>query len=254
MSWQAIVSSVIGTRHIKKGVSCQDYGDYKILSEGHVIIGAVSDGMGSAKHSEIGSELAVKVAISELKRENWQSQPKDEIQVKNFFINILEVIRAKFQDYSESESYSIQDLACTLLVFIATPQWLIAMQIGDGFIVVRSQYGDYQLLFKPDKGEFFNEATSITSDDALDQIQICIKSNVFQFICAATDGIENISLIYQENWKPYDKFFRPLEQHMLSKDSLSQKNQELNNFLNSERVNKNTNDDKSLILCVYQQV
>ena len=252
MEWQAVASRARGYKHIKGGKPCQDYGDYEILSGGRVIIGVVSDGMGSAKHSEIGSQLAVEVAISELKRESWLYSPKDEKHTQKIFKSILEVVRAKLKNWADINGYSVQDLACTLLAFIATPQWLAAMQIGDGFVVVRSKGGDYQLLFKPDKGEFANETTPLTSSDALREMQVCLRSIPYKFICAATDGIENISLIKTKDWKPFDNFFRPLENHMLSPYILEQKKKKLDDFLNSEKINQSTDDDKTLLLCVYQ--
>ncbi|NET58507.1 MAG: protein phosphatase 2C domain-containing protein, partial [Symploca sp. SIO2E6] len=74
MQWQAVISSARGIKHKKIGKPCQDWGAYQILSKGHVLIGAVSDGMGSAQHAEIGSQLAVEVVISELQQDYWQSQ------------------------------------------------------------------------------------------------------------------------------------------------------------------------------------
>ena len=252
MQWQAVTSSAIGTKHKKIEKPCQDYGAHQILSEGNVLIGAVSDGMGSAKHSEIGSQLAVEVVISELQQDYWQSQLTDEDAVKQFFAQLLKLVKSRLQHKANTQGYPVQDLACTLLAFIATPEWLAAMQVGDGFIVVRAEGGDYELLFQPDKGEFANETTPVTASDALQEMQVCLKLIPYKFICATTDGIENISLVKPENWKPFAKFFRPLEQHMLSRLSLKQKKKQLKDFLHSEKISQSTDDDTTLLLGVYQ--
>lgn len=252
MSWQAVTKSATGVKNTQIGQPCQEFGDFETIHEGEIIIAAISDGMGSCKHSEIGSKLAVKETISELKKATWKSHLKDEKYIRNLFMNILEKVRFRLKKEAENNGYSFQDLACTLIAFIATPQQLAAMQIGDGFIVIRSESNDYQLLFKPDKGEFANQTTSITSSEALREMQVCLKSIPYKFICAATDGIENISLIKAQKWKPFINFFTSLEKHMLSSYTLEQKQKKLDDFLNSERINQNTDDDKTLLLCVYQ--
>ncbi|MEI2578640.1 protein phosphatase 2C domain-containing protein [Scytonema sp. PRP1] len=49
--------------------------------------GAVSDGMGSAAHSELGSHITVKVVVSQLSQEDWLSEPLDE----RFVSRVLEL-------------------------------------------------------------------------------------------------------------------------------------------------------------------
>ncbi|WP_338422937.1 protein phosphatase 2C domain-containing protein [Anabaena sphaerica] len=77
---------------------------------------------------------------------------------------------------------------------MATPEWVAAMQIGDGFIVMRCQDAEYQILFKPDKGEFFNETTFVTSVNALEEMQVEVFPGKQGFICASTDGLEKVQL------------------------------------------------------------
>jgi serine/threonine protein phosphatase PrpC len=251
MPWQAVAVSAKGTKHEISKQPCQDYGDYKLLSDGQVIIGAVSDGMGSARHSEIGSKLAVRVALEELESKNWISRPELNEEAKVIFDTIIKEIRKAFERHAAVEGYSVQMLACTLLTFVATSEWLIAMQIGDGFIVVQTDK-NLQLLFKPDKGEYANETTSVTSPNVYEEAKISLTTNSYSFICVSTDGVENLSLIKRENWKPFDKFFSPLQRHMQSDESLEKKKEDLEKFLNSEKLNQKTDDDKTLLLCVYK--
>lgn len=252
MPWQAIASTATGVKHIESGNPCQDFGAYQIISNGLTIVGAVSDGMGSAKHSSIGSRLAVEVAISQLRLVNCQLQLSDEQSTRDLFSSVLGVIRFQLENLASTSGYELDDLACTLIAFVATPSLTAAMQIGDGLIVVRSQTEDYQLLFKPDKGEFANETTSVTSSNVMHEMQVCLQPILYKFICVATDGIENISLDKSKNWEPSDSFFKPIEKYMLVKESLEQKQKKLVDFLNSPRINQVTDDDKTLLLCVYE--
>jgi hypothetical protein len=127
------------------------------------------------------------------------------------------------------------------------------MQVGDGLIVVRADNQDYELLFQPDKGEFANETTPVTSSSAIGEMRFCIKEKCYDFICAATDGIENLALDKKTRiWKPFDSFFnKGLEQSIFSNSSLQDKERDIENFLNHEPLNKRTDDDKTLLLCAY---
>jgi serine/threonine protein phosphatase PrpC len=252
MTWQAVAVSTKGTKHERSKQPCQDYGDYRILSNGQVIVGAVSDGMGSASHSEVGSKLAVRVVLEELESRDWKSRPEYDRDVKVIFDSSIRQVKKAFELHAWSENYPVQTLACTLLAFVATPEWLIAMQVGDGFIVAQTGDENLQLLFKPDKGEFANETTSVTSSNVFSEAKVSVNSNPYSFICVSTDGIENISLIKREGWKPFGKFFSPLQRHMQSDESLERKREDLEKFLNSEKLNQKTDDDKTLLLCVYK--
>jgi len=64
VDWKAIARSATGTSHKKQQLPCQDYGDFSISHKG--ILGAVADGAGSAKHSDVGAKLTVKTALNEL--------------------------------------------------------------------------------------------------------------------------------------------------------------------------------------------
>jgi hypothetical protein len=252
MKWQAVAKSVIGTKHIKSETPCQDYSDYKIIDKESVIIGAVSDGMGSAKFSQIGSKLAVETTLNYLQNEaNWRYKI-DGNAWKEHFKKLLIEVRTKLDIYAKNHELNIHDLACTLIAFVATPKWLVAMQIGDGLIVVGANNEDYELLFQPDKGEFANETTPVTSSTAVREMLFCVKSKAYDFICAATDGIEHLALDKKtQKWTPYNKFFQGLEKSIFSPNTLQHKEKEVDDFLNDENLNKRTDDDKTLLLCAY---
>lgn len=252
MQWEIVGCSAIGTKHITGGTPCQDAVCYERISD-QIIIGAVSDGMGSARRSDVGSKLAVQTALSQIKSTQcWLNQPKNDEGAREIFQSVLGKVQAALKQKAENEGYSVEDLNCTLLAFIATPEWLAAMQVGDGLIVVRPKDENYRLLFMPDKGEHPNETTPVISSDALEEMQVCVKLDAYEFICVATDGIENISLVKSEKWRPFEGFFEPLEEKvMLSINSRERKQKEIEDYLNSEQINQKTNDDKTLLLCAY---
>ncbi|MEH2425483.1 MAG: PP2C family serine/threonine-protein phosphatase [Nostoc sp.] len=261
MNWKAVARYAIGTSHQNQGIRCQDYGDYRIFND--VIIGAVADGAGSAKYSDIGSKLAVETVLkcfsdiseSPQKQEELEedfSQPLSKKEVHKLFAKILEIALEKLHNQAAQGNYSVNDLACTLLVFVATPDWIAGMQIGDGFIVVRSQESEYQLLFQPDKGEFINETTFITSTNAVKEMQVEIILQKQEFICASTDGLEKVA-IRLSDWKPFSPFFKPFEEYLHDTVNPEKEDKYLIDFLNSERLNSRTDDDKTLLLCLWER-
>ncbi|MTJ10525.1 PP2C family serine/threonine-protein phosphatase [Anabaena sp. UHCC 0204] len=260
MGWKAIARSATGTSHQEQTIPCQDCGHYRIFND--VIVGAVADGAGSAKYSQIGSELAVKTALKYLSRISeylqkrkgfWQrfSQPLSQIEAKKLFAKTVNQVIVELNKQAANKGYSVNDLACTLLVFVATPDWVAAMQIGDGFMVVHSQNSEYQLLFEPDKGEFFNETTFVTSANALEEMQVQVISGKQEFICASTDGLEKVA-IRLSDWKPHAPFFKPFEEYLRETDNPEDDEKYVIDFLNSERLNSRTDDDKTLLLCLFE--
>ncbi|MCX5980420.1 MAG: PP2C family serine/threonine-protein phosphatase [Nostocales cyanobacterium LacPavin_0920_SED1_MAG_38_18] len=255
MGWKAIARSAVGTSHQEQKIRCQDCGNYRIFND--VIVGAVADGAGSAKYSHFGSELAVETVIkcfadiNELPDKQGFSQPLSEMEAKEVFTKFVKDVITALNKKADNNDYSVHDLACTLLVFIATPEWVAAMQIGDGFMVVSSQDAEYQLLFEPDKGEFFNETTFVTSANALEEMQVQVISGKQEFICASTDGLEKVA-IRLSDWKPHPPFFKPLEEYLRETDKPGGNDDNyIIDFLNSERLNSRTDDDKTLLLCLF---
>ena len=254
VDWKVVARSSIGVMHQQHKRGCQDFVDYKkLLDNSSILVGAVADGAGSAKFSETGSKQAVESAmkffkelVEELGTEDFGSQPPSEELAKEWFTNLQHQVLEKFRQISEKESYSCDDLACTLLVFSATPDWMAAMQTGDGFIVVRYPEGDYNLLFQPDKGEYINETTFVTSKTAVDYMQVKVIEKQLSFICVATDGLERVA--HLKGWKPYRLFFQPLEDYLTNTKDPEQESEYLEQFLDSEQLNQRTNDDKTILL------
>jgi hypothetical protein len=265
--WKAVVDSAIGTSHERGNLPCQDAGDYRRLFNGAVLIGAVSDGAGSAKHSEMGSKTAITTTLTYL--ESWCKQyeqkianaspPPSQKEAENLFSHVLqqsltEITKAKEQLESQSRSsLRLRDFACTLLVVVATPYWTMAMQVGDGFIVLRHhEQTDYQLVFLPTKGEYINEALFITSSDVRARWSVKVIPQPAVFLAIASDGIEGIAI----NWKSKEapvSFFRPFEDTIRRNDPPAAIQQDLKDWLSSPEVNKETDDDKTLLIAAFDQ-
>lgn len=257
MAWKAVTCSAPGTSHQNQQMPCQDYRDCRIFED--VVVGAVADGAGSAKYSDIGAKLAVYTVLRYLervgniqKRNYWDFQKPSKEFAKKLFTKIVKRAIAALHKQAARNGYAVDDLACTLLVFVATPHWVAAMQIGDGFIVIRPQDGEYQMLFQPDKGEFINETTFVTSANVESEIQVDVRAGNQEFICASTDGLEKVA-IRMTDWTPFAPFFKPLEAYMRQRSHLEPEDNEIKSFLSSQRLNARTDDDKTLVLCLFDR-
>lgn len=257
--WRAVTRWATGTRHQQQGMPCQDYGGDRILND--ILVGAVADGAGSAAHAEVGARVAVHAVLDFLTasedwllkhQKSWDSLPQDSIEAlaQKFFGRTVEKVNATLQQQAHQGGYPVSELACTLLAVLATPHWIAAMQIGDGFIVVRLHEQEYKLLFHPDKGEYANQTTFVTSSDALQAMQTRVVVGQPQFICAATDGLEKVA-IRRVDAMPFPPFFNPLEEYLWETSTPHHDDEYLVSFLESDRLNQRTDDDKTLLLCLY---
>ena len=264
MTWKAIARSAIGTSHQKQQMPCQDYSDYKIINQ--AIVGAVADGAGSAKYADIGAKLAVETVLTAFTEQDIfnitnlhktatsvtvpLTRYRSERAVKQFFRKTVKKIVTTLKEQAASDGFSVEDFACTLLIVVATSNGLAAMQIGDGFIIVRHAEEEPKLLFTPDKGEYINETTFVTSANALEAMRVVVQTEPPKFICASTDGLERLAIRMSDH-TPFIPFFKPLEEYLWSTKNPEQEEEYLVSFLNSDRLNVRSDDDKTLLLCLY---
>lgn len=257
--WKAIARSVVGTSHLaaKPPTPCQDSSGYKQCKD--YLIGAVSDGAGSRSLSQYGSKLAVQSTLQYFGEilESSRSNPlSSQDAVEKIFRELIGVVRGAIQTEAENWSrennkkVSAGEFACTLLVFVTFPNGIAAMQLGDGFIVVRDcKSKDYDLLFPPSKGEYENVTTFVTSSstDIQQDLQIIYRSKPISFVCASTDGLEKLALNLVNN-KAFPRFFIPLEKYIQETENPEQDSY-ITDFLNLDQINRRTDDDKTILLC-----
>lgn len=253
-NWMTVTAGARGTAHVENGLPCQDYALVQVTNEG-VVLGAVADGAGSAPHSARGAHLAASTAVRFMRsksRQVWNTLSAAE--ARSAWIKTVQGVRTRLEDHARLKGYGLSDLACTLIAFVATPERMLAMQIGDGFIVTRGAgREEFRLLFDPAHGEYANETTFVTCGDATKVVQTGIWDERPQFICASTDGLERLGLdLVRGGPEPHTAFFRCFEQFLAGRPGRAEAKRELGAFLDSERVNARVTDDKTLLLALNQ--
>jgi hypothetical protein len=239
-------ASVPGTSHLKTGLPCQDAHRFVILENG-VVIAAVADGAGSAKHADRGSLLAVEHAVSWLSTALAASDAWTEEDSVDLLRTMTREVRTHLESSSECEALS--DFATTLLVCFVTKSVVAACQIGDGAIVSATEQGEIRTLTEPSHGEFINETTFVTSDSYADAASYkAQESNGTHSIFLFTDGIQGLALNLSD-YTPFSPFFQNIGKYARSANANSDA---VASFLSSERVCERTDDDKTLVIAVRQ--
>lgn len=249
--WNYLNVSVKGTSHEATNIPCQDSNSCLVVevdNSSQFLIAIVSDGAGSAVKAEIGStetchkfsdylknSLEVGISLKEITQDffhNWITEYQNELTIK-----------------AASKELTIRDYASTFLVAVISDNSACFAQIGDGAIVVKGEDGEYSYMFAPQNGEYANETFFITDEKAVDQLQFEYLEKPFDQIAIFSDGIQNLVLDLQNNTVNqnfFSEWFKWLGE--VKDKNIGEKI--LEDYLNSQKINELTNDDKTLILAI----
>ena len=211
-----------------------------------------ADGAGSAKRADIGSALACSLLIQEMEALFGADADGDVSHItREFLTNWLISFQREVAIRAEHEELTSRDFACTLVVAIIGQDNAAFAQIGDGAIVVPSpeEPDEYCYVFWPQKGEYANETYFATDPEAHNRIQFDYIPCRIDEVAVLTDGIQNLALHY-ETQSAHNPFFRPVFAWLRpAPEMYSEKfTKSLAAYLDSEKINEATDDDKSLIL------
>lgn len=242
--WNVLGSSVVGTSHLERNFPCQDASASIVLPDQTLII-AVADGAGSASRSEEGAVRAVHSSLNYLSIQLETHKPEDEEQWRVLLESTLKQVRTAVETLAGDGE--LRELGSTLLLVVATEEWLVTLQLGDGGIVSRDSTGGLQVLTIPGDSEYINETSFITSNAYLSEAHYSARpASDVNAVAVFTDGIQFIALRYADN-TAHPPFFDPLFEFVAQPNANAN---ELNALLTSDRLNQMTDDDKTLVLAV----
>ena len=245
MSWFTALNNHCGLMHAREGVPCQDAAKVQVLP-GDVLVGVIADGAGSASRAAEGARIVVREGLAYLEKiAHHRASHKD-------FEDIALKVQRALRSHADKVKCSISHFASTFIAFIATPSSIKAVQVGDGFLVISGAQGGYELLVEPLQKAHANETDFITDTNLDGKILCGARKYRPNFIAGSTDGLENVAIIYQ-NQTPHEGFFRPFEQFIRTETDVSLAEQEIQKFLSSERLAQRSSDDKTLLLCGWQE-
>ncbi|UUX92055.1 PP2C family serine/threonine-protein phosphatase [Methanoplanus endosymbiosus] len=218
---------------------------------------AVSDGLGSAEYSGIGSEIAVRSAsrmITDLFREKIGDTVLADITknreiIENSFLHARESI----QRYADENDIQTEQLACTLMVVLIDRNYVSCGHVGDGGIVGISG-GEPIIISDPGYSEYINETTPITSDKWRSDLRI--KENIpdIDSVSVFTDGCQRAVLTKPGGkYQPHIPFFNPFNRYINSITDPDEASEDLKNLLSSGMMAENSEDDKTFVVGVINR-
>ncbi|NJK39089.1 MAG: protein phosphatase 2C domain-containing protein [Oscillatoriales cyanobacterium RM2_1_1] len=254
VNWQVVAASVIGKSHEKHNLPCQDAHSYQVFTHpchGQCLVVAVADGAGSARLSDLGAQLAVKVAVETM----VQSWPEISLAASDeiWQTGLIEAIKAAQQAIATAaaaQQVEPRALATTLILAVATSMGIRAAQVGDGAVIIANQQGEITALTTPDWGEHLNETTFLTCPDALETLQIRSWLQPPANLAIFSDGLQLLALKLPESI-PHPPFFAPLFE-FVRQVQVEEATEQLVSFLKSPRVTERTDDDLTLILATLK--
>jgi protein phosphatase 2C-like protein len=251
--WKYGFSSVAGTYHVKSSTPCQDASRVEVVRDAggaEVLIAVASDGAGSATLAQVGSALACDLFIAEVKS-RIEGGDTRALLSDNFIVDWFVKFRGIATNWSGRESARIQDLACTLLAAVVWSDRAIYFQIGDGAIVEsrRDEPDSYTVVCWPQQGEYANMTNFLTDADAAEKVVRETRTGAVDEIAIFTDGIQRLALDYRAR-SAHAPFFAPLFSWLRPRPGGDSRelSDSLAVYLNSEKINSRTDDDKTLIL------
>jgi hypothetical protein len=254
--WRVVAAAAAGTSHIKGGKPCEDRcwahvhggedgaplqpeaGPRPLLSL------FVADGAGSASHAAEGAEAAIQAAAS------FIAQAPGLVLDDEMATECVAAVRASIQERAEAAGLTGRDYACTFLGVLSSPSSTLALQVGDGGIVLDVGAG-LELSMPPMSGEYANMTRFVTDEDALDALTTMIYPAPVSRVAVFTDGLERLA-IDLSSLRPHGPLFERLFNVLgeASKVADEEIRAALVRFLTSPAVNERTDDDKSLALAV----
>jgi hypothetical protein len=248
LMWRYVDGFAVGTSHLETQSPCQDRCACSVVSSadgGQVLVAVVSDGAGSAPRSEEGAALVCErlaTAAGEAVRASSDLDALSDELVRSWFLDVRETLRARAREAGND----VRDYAATALLAIASDHQALCAQLGDGGIVVRrAQDEPFELAVWPGGGEYANETFFVTDDGAPERIELRRYDRVVDVV-AFSDGLQNLALEWSSR-SAFGPFFGPLVATVRARADANVR-AELLAYLNSEAINRRTDDDKSLAI------
>lgn len=241
MGWSTLGDSVAGTSHRARSVPCQDA--FRSSTFGEWLVIAVADGAGSSSHSEVGATLV----CDEFVRRVAELDPNS-LLTREGMMALFTEVRAALLAEAERMGVKPREVACTALLVVIGPTSAAFAQHGDGAIVIRQGEG-YRTVFWPEPAEYVNVTDFLTDDSFPAWMRFETVTEPIAELAAFTDGLQRVALDFADR-SAYAAFFRPLFNELRAATDIESLTVPFRKFLDSDRVNERTDDDKTLVLAV----
>jgi hypothetical protein len=245
--WNHLAESVTGTSHVLAGTPCQDAHKVHLLDEeeSQLFAFAIADGAGSACYSGEAACLAVNSLIKEISKADRDRFFVDEAVAREMF----DLVRQELLSHADTLRCPVRELSCTLLGGLVSREEAWFAQIGDGACVYANTEG-YHLATVPVSGEFVNQTVFVVSDDWKESFQFRSVAGPINGVAGFTDGLQNLIIRFTDN-SVHEGFMNPILQK-LRMHHAPDLQEAFRSFIESERINSRTDDDKTLVIACWR--
>ncbi len=248
--WRWSLNSVTGPSHKLEGTECQDACAIAVMgAHGERVLMAISDGAGSAARAREGAEIVVEHWLKHFSPlMSGPADPVGDIQSlgRSSVEEVLRSIRREADRRARQLGCSVSDFSATLLGAVVSPEGSFVAQVGDG-CWVGEVAGLLACLTWPLQGEFASQTQFAISDSAAEVLQCVHLPSGLSALAGFTDGLERMALHLTPRI-PEPGFFTPMFDLVSARGSGA--DTEICAFLDSERIQKESDDDKTLMLLV----
>lgn len=229
------IASQTGRSHAVRDMVCQDAIAWQAVPrETATVVLACADGLGSAPHSECGSQAAVAAAIRHVAEACGANPSTWSTTLSGAADVALDAVVAS----ACAKGLTLQDCATTLQVLLVSQDAFDYLRIGDGTAILA--YGaDVRIVGDPPTEEFCN-LTEYLRPGAQRHVahdEHCSLTGAAIF----TDGLVPVALRVAE-WEPFPGFWLPLLDYLRLTDT-DTVSAELQALLAGDVVGSRTDDD-----------
>ncbi|HEX2949843.1 MAG TPA: protein phosphatase 2C domain-containing protein [Armatimonadota bacterium] len=244
--------SLIGGSHLAGvGGVCQDACNVKTLANGWVVA-VIADGLGSAKHSDVGARCAVEEVIRFVENnvpERWHPESLMAVLRVSYHAALKRIKIVAAEQDNPAHEYDT-----TLTSVIYNGVGAVVGHVGDGGIVTLSAYGDFTIATKAQKGEEFNEVVPLKAGP--DYWSFAELPGPICALLMMTDGVYDVAcpwLIAKSSQPVYVNYVRPfMDINILAvktADDFENVQVEIEEFLTSD-MSRQITDDKTVVCLI----
>ena len=207
------------------------------------IIAVVADGVGSAEHAEMGSQLAAEFFDRTMKVSLEEGLTND---LRLDLLAAVVMARFHIQLVAEAKGHELDAYGTTLLGFVTNGVKTGVVQIGDGAIVGGAG-ADWKLLIEPRRAEHINENTFLTCPTWGEALQCRIITGPIDTAVLMSDGLEDVVITHAG---PHAGFFGFVHAALAGTETSGRDAalcERLDQLLDGPSVRSRTHDDTTVI-------
>ena len=166
-----LTEKVIGASHIRTGKPCQDAAGSLVVDD--IVAVAVADGHGSSRYADVGARLAVQVALTALVQFaedlGHRGASISEVQGYASYPLRVQIVREwadRVRAMAGTSEAALLDYGSTLLFAVATRDFLLLGQLGDGDILLVGSDREVSVVIPADPRAFADETPSLCLPEA----------------------------------------------------------------------------------------